>query len=189
MCHVQYVNINFLQSCEAESARYIKLLSIKKRVGSQSPKWVVRNLILLCHKVTHLHNVRPWLSFVLYVVDQSQRTAPSDQSQQWGLTERRGLETDQSQQRGLTERRGLETDQSQQRGLTERRGLETDQSQQWGLTERRGLETDQSQQRGLTERRGLETDQSQQRGLTERRGLETDSSHKSFTNHLEMKKN
>ncbi len=28
----------------------------------------------------------------LYAVDQSQRTAPSDQSQQWEITERRGLE-------------------------------------------------------------------------------------------------
>ncbi len=34
------------------------------------------------HEVTHLHNVRPWLSFALYAVDQSQRTVPSNQSQQ-----------------------------------------------------------------------------------------------------------
>ncbi len=52
--------------------------------------------ILFCYGCTSrsntLHNVRPWLSFALYPVDQSQRTAPSDQSQQRGLTERRGLE-------------------------------------------------------------------------------------------------
>ncbi len=46
------------------------------------------------HEVTHLHNVRPWA--VIRAVDQSQSTAPSDQSQQRGLTERRGLETDSS---------------------------------------------------------------------------------------------
>ncbi len=34
------------------------------------------------HEVTNLHNVRLWLSFTLYMVDQSQRTVPSDQSQQ-----------------------------------------------------------------------------------------------------------
>ncbi len=33
-----------------------------------------------------------FISDTLYAVGQSQRTAPSDQSQQWGLTERRGLE-------------------------------------------------------------------------------------------------
>ncbi len=157
-------NINFLQSCEAESAWYIKLLSIKKESArnrlNESKEFKSYSVTAVLHKVTHLHNLHPWA--VIRAVDQSQRTAPSDQSQQRGLTERRGLETDQSQQQGLTERRGLETDQSQQRGLTERRGLETDQSQQRGLTERRGLETDQSQQRGLTERRGLETDQLQQ---------------------------
>ncbi len=39
------ITFHFLQSCETDSARRIKLLSIKKkRVGSQSPKRVVRNL-------------------------------------------------------------------------------------------------------------------------------------------------
>ncbi len=63
----------------------------------QSPKRVVRNLnrILLRLYIMKLHiciMTAHGLWFALYTVDQSQRTVPSDQSQQQGLTERRSLE-------------------------------------------------------------------------------------------------
>ncbi len=74
----QYVNINHQQSRQRTINKVIE--SVRNHLNES-----LGIRILFCygctHEVTHLHNVRPRLSFA--AVDQSQRTAPSDQSQQW----------------------------------------------------------------------------------------------------------
>ncbi len=61
----------------------------KKKRKMSRQKFESYSVMAVRHKIKHLHNVRPWLSFTLYMIDQSQRTVPSDQSQQWkaGLRE------------------------------------------------------------------------------------------------------
>ncbi len=94
-----FSNITFHAVCHVavREQTFCKVMKLKKKCLSQLPKrgrqeFKSYSVKAVRHKLIHLHNVRPWLSFALYAVDQSPRPASSDQSQQWGLTERRGLE-------------------------------------------------------------------------------------------------
>ncbi len=96
VCHVAVCEHKLFAKLWSRKCTIYKVIVYQKKESARNRLNESSGIrILFCyvrHEVTHLHNVRPWLSFALYAVDQSQRTAPSDQSQQQVLTERRGLE-------------------------------------------------------------------------------------------------
>ncbi len=72
-----FSNITFHAVCHVavREQTFCKVMKLKKKCLSQLPKrgcqeFKSYSVKAVRHKWTHLHNVRPWLSFALYAVDQ-----------------------------------------------------------------------------------------------------------------------